>query len=68
MLIIICSFGYESVYLPLLKVADTPFHIQGDELCPKTCQAKIHPIMLQIALPSVYTDYVLKHVMPKFTR
>ena len=24
--------GYERVYLPLFKVADTPFHIQGDEL------------------------------------
>ena len=23
---------YERVYLPLYKVADTPFHIQGDEL------------------------------------
>ena len=22
--------GYEKVYLPLYKVADTPFHIQGD--------------------------------------
>ena len=22
--------GYERVYLPLYKVADTPFHIQGD--------------------------------------
>ena len=27
-----CHFGYERVYLPLWKVADTPFHIQGDEL------------------------------------
>ena len=24
--------GYERVYLPLCKVADTPFHIQGDKL------------------------------------
>ena len=24
--------GYERVYLPLCKVADTPFHIQGDVL------------------------------------
>ena len=24
--------GYERVYLPLYKVADTPFHIQGDEV------------------------------------
>ena len=25
--------GYERVYLPLYQVADTPFHIQGDEIC-----------------------------------
>ena len=27
--------GYERVYLPLGKVADTPFHIQGDDLCSR---------------------------------
>ena len=27
--------GYERVYLPLYKVADTPFHIQGDEMLYK---------------------------------
>ena len=26
------SLGYERVYLPLCKVADTPFHIQGDDI------------------------------------
>ena len=31
-------FGYERVYLPLWKVADTPFHIQGDEMY----QSNIH--------------------------
>ena len=25
--------GYERVYLTLCKVADTPFHIQGDDMC-----------------------------------
>ena len=30
---IIRHLGYERVYLPLYEVADTPFHIQGDELC-----------------------------------
>ena len=30
--VIIRPLGYERVYLPLCKVADTPFHIQGDEL------------------------------------
>ena len=24
---------YEQVYMPLCKVADTPFYIQGDEIC-----------------------------------
>ena len=26
--------GYEKVYLPIYKVADTPFHIQKDDLFP----------------------------------
>ena len=26
------SFGFERVYLPLYKVADTPFHIQRDDI------------------------------------
>ena len=30
--LIIRPLGYERVYLSLYKVADTPFHIQGDEL------------------------------------
>ena len=31
--------GYERVYLPLYKVADTPFHIQVDDLSwPPFCQ------------------------------
>ena len=25
-------FGYGRVYLPLSKVADTPFHIRGDDI------------------------------------
>ena len=28
--------GYERVYLPLCNVADTPFHIQGDDFVEKT--------------------------------
>ena len=32
------TLGYERVYLPLGKVADTPFHIQGDEyVCLSVC-------------------------------
>ena len=26
------SLGYDKVYLPLCRVADTPFHIQGDDM------------------------------------
>ena len=29
---VIYPIGYERVYLPLYKVADTPFHIQGDRM------------------------------------
>ena len=29
---IVCPLGYERVYLPLREVADTPFHVQGEEL------------------------------------
>ena len=29
----IFPFGYERVYLPLYNVADTPFDIQGDDMC-----------------------------------
>ena len=30
-----CSpLGYERVYLPLWEVADTPFHIQGNDVVP----------------------------------
>ena len=29
-MIVIRPLGYEKVYLPLYKVADSPFHIQGD--------------------------------------
>ena len=28
----ISSLGYERVYLPLYEVADTPFHIHGDDV------------------------------------
>ena len=40
--VIFRPFRYERVYLPLCKVADTPFHIQGDDLlslfAPRLCQ------------------------------
>ena len=32
--------GYERVYLPLYKVADTPFHIQGDDIYTRSQQHK----------------------------
>ena len=44
------SHGYERVYLPLCKVADTPFHIQGDKLSYPTC----------IGLTDIYSVYTQK--------
>ena len=45
------SFGYERVYLLPYKVADTPFHIQGDDLSAKsysivfiTCTDIVHVV------------------------
>ena len=35
--VIFRPLGYERVYLPLCKVADTPFHIQGDDLSSIMC-------------------------------
>ena len=51
-------FGYEKVYLPLHKVADTPFHIQGDDvlsttksvLCSVTFEEEVN-----------YISHVLEH-------
>ena len=37
----ICLLWYERVYLPLSEVADTPFHIQADELSPLNRQTHI---------------------------
>ena len=31
---------YERVYQPLYKVADTPFHIQRDDLCSQLLEVK----------------------------
>ena len=41
--------GYERVYLPLYKVAETPIHIQGD-LTPNSC------ITVTIGVNSMYRD------------
>ena len=46
----ICPFGYERVYLPLCKVADTPFNIQRDELINTTLQIIITFIILKWAV------------------
>ena len=35
-LVCIRPLGYEKVYLPLYKVAYTPFHIQGGRLIEKS--------------------------------
>ena len=39
---IIGPLGYERVYLPLCRVADTPFHIQGDHIT-----RYVHPMSIQ---------------------
>ena len=39
-----CTFEYERVYLPLCKLADTPFHIQRDDILI------LAPIMIEIIL------------------
>ena len=48
------SLGYEKVYLPLCKVADTPFHIQRDDLTGPgvvvigaACRVGAHRIILR---------------------
>ena len=44
---IIRPLGYERVYLPLSKVADTPFHIQRDKLydIPGTGSQEVQQVM-----------------------
>ena len=43
--------GYERVYLTHCIVADTPFHIQGDELCGH----QGHSATLQLILKKLYS-------------
>ena len=48
---IIRPLGYERVYLPLHKVADTPFHIQGDDYIAHRlviCTINKNPAVLNI--------------------
>ena len=42
--------GYERVYLPLYKVADTPFHIQGDDIL-LTDKAKVAHSNIKLVHP-----------------
>ena len=53
--------AYERVYLPLYKVADTPFHIQGDDIC-MNAERKPHYVVLDmyiiLNLLSSYMDLV----------
>ena len=49
----ICPLGYERVYLPLHKVADTPLHIQRDDTSSflyTTEQSGIYQISAQMGL------------------
>ena len=36
------NLGYERVYLPLCKVADTPFHIQGGDIFIPSKEILLH--------------------------
>ena len=41
LLSILHPLGYERVDLPLVKVADTPFHIRGDDIHVHVCAPEI---------------------------
>ena len=54
--------GYERVYLPLCKVADTPFHIQGDAVC---CHAEVNKQLLLSAFKlQCWCSDSLKYLSP----
>ena len=56
--------GYERVYLPLYKVADTPFHIQGDHVCPQITRSYqiIHQHIARFFL-TYLTIYPLRYLI-----
>ena len=54
--------GYERVYLPLGKVADKPFHIQGEDIFVLFCVVRlnaVHGYFLNILLYSMLLDVII---------
>ena len=58
---IIRRIWYERVYLPLYKVADTPFHVQGDEF-PSSVWETSHLIHITIILIFVDTIIIISYI------
>ena len=51
--------GYERVYLPLYKVADTPFQIQGDDILSKQGDGNFQKyIVVNFIKQNTIIDYV----------
>ena len=57
---IVCSIirylGYERVYMPLCKVADRPFHIQGDDMSCNLCNR-----IMEKAKANLYANIILEN-------
>ena len=48
--------GYERMYLPLGKVADTPFHIQGGQIIGSRSKINLNPF-------SAYKEFIKRFIM-----
>ena len=59
--------GYERVYLPLHKVADTPFHIQGDVLSSGGQCHLIHLAILMLQKTATSLTHMYKTYKTYFT-
>ena len=55
--------GYERVYLPLGKVADTPFHIQGDDILLKGCPQLAQYYQCRCIVRTLYFYYVVNDMV-----
>ena len=56
--------GYEKVYLPLYKVADTPFHIQGEDIYYKPHPASDIPHVEKVNV--LYVSLKMKQTAKPF--
>ena len=60
--------GYERVYLPLCKAADTPFYIQGNDIYIYMFTSMIVRLTTPISIGNMYvasgTSILLNHSMP----